>query len=70
MTAVPATTPPAIPVLPTVAMPVAELLQLPPLTASVRLWVLPVQIVGDAGKITAGPGLTVTVLVIKQPPEL
>jgi hypothetical protein len=59
----PGATPPTTPVVLTVAVAVAELVHVPPLTASVIDNVLPVHTVGEAGKRAAGPGLTVTVLV-------
>ena len=69
MFTVPAAIALTVPVALTVAVPVAELLQVPPLIASVSVSVLPVHIVGEAGKRLAGPGLTVTILVTMQLPE-
>ena len=63
MVDVPAATPVNIPVLPTVALVTALLLQLPPLVALASVVVLPMQ-VNAVPVIEAGLGLTVTTLVV------
>ena len=70
MVAVPATTPETTPVTETAATPVTLLLQVPPLVVSVKAKVVPVQTVGEAGEIAAGPASTVTTLVTAQVPML
>lgn len=65
----PAVTPVTRPPVPTEATPALLLLHVPPPVASVAFVVLPRQSVIVAGEIgnTAGPGLTVTFAVVKQP---
>lgn len=67
MVAVPAATPVTIPVLlPIVATLVEELVQIPPLVASVSVIVAPTQ-TSVGPPIAAGLGLTVTARTAKQP---
>lgn len=67
MIAVPADTPVTIPEInPTVAIPVAPELQVPPVIASLNVVVVPIQIFVEPLIIT-GDGLTVIVVVIIQP---
>ena len=68
--AVPGVTPPTPPVAETVATPVALLLHVPPLVASVNAVLVPVQTVADDGSIDATPEITVTALVTTQLPML
>ena len=63
MVDVPAATPVTMPVLPTVALVTALLLQVPPLVALASVVVLPMQ-VNAVPVIAAGLGLTVTTLVV------
>jgi hypothetical protein len=67
--AVPADTPVTMPLVPTVAMPVAPLLHVPPGVASARVVVAPTHMAGaTGGVIAAGRALTVTGAVTKQVP--
>ena len=66
--AVPAVIPVTVPVLPTVATPVAPLLHVPPGVGSVSDAVAPTQILTVPGLMAEGLGLTVTVAVTKQVP--
>src|SRR5438552_391935 len=67
MVATPAATPVTMPVeAPTVAVPVALLLQVPPLMASVRVMVAPVHTVEEP-EIADGADTTVTVILVLQP---
>ena len=68
MVAVPAATPLTIPPDVTVAMLVALLLHVPPVTASVSVIVVPVQTADEDGEMAAAPDITVTVLIAKQLP--
>jgi len=63
MFTVPADTPLTSPAVLTVAVAADELLQVPPLTPSVSVRVVPAHKVGDPGKIVAGPALIVISLV-------
>lgn len=65
--AVPAATPVTIPEVPTVAIDVLLLLQVPPVVASVRLAVEPIQYTDVVPPIGAGSGLMVITLVAIQP---
>ena len=60
--------PVTMPVPPTVAMPVLALLQTPPLVASEKLIVLPMQVIPAAGVIATGAEFTVTTSVAEQAP--
>jgi len=54
---------------PMVATPVELLVQVPPDTASVKVCVVPAHI-GLVPGIAAGPGVTVSTLVVKQPDDM
>ncbi len=71
MVAVPAATPVTTPVLPTVAMPVALLLHVPPVVALLSVVVLPTVTVAVPVMVPAdGNGLTVITLVVVAVPQL
>jgi hypothetical protein len=70
MVAVPAVTPVTVPVLPTVATPVAVLLHAPPVAASVKPVVEPAHTIAVPVMLPAdGNGLTVTVVVAAAVPQ-